>query len=50
MPSLVEIDYAMWLLRKRYTIDVWFLRRRLKWLVRLMDKHYDIKWQTPWDK
>ena len=50
MPSLAELDYALTLIRKRYPVDVWYLRRRLKWLVRKMNKHYDIQWKTPWDK
>lgn len=48
MPSLQELDYALSLIMKRYPVDAWYLRRRLKWLVRRMDKHYGIKWTTPW--
>jgi len=48
MPSLEEIDYAISLIMKRYPVDAWYLRRRLKWLVRKVDKHYDIQWTTPW--
>ena len=47
MPTLAELDYALTLIRKRYPVDAYYLRRRLKWIVRMMDKHYDIKWTTP---
>jgi hypothetical protein len=50
MPSLAELDYALHLIHKRKPIDAWYLRRRLKWLVRMMNKEYDVQWQTPWDK
>ena len=47
MPSLGELDHALWLLRKRYPVDTWQLRRKLKWLCKKMDEHYDIKWTQP---
>ena len=50
MPSLAELDYAITLIRKRYPVDAWYLRRRLKWLVKVMNKEYKIGWTTPWDK
>ena len=50
MPTLEELDYALTLLKKRYYVDTFFARRTLKWIVRKMNKHYDIEWTTPWDK
>jgi hypothetical protein len=50
MPSLAELDHALKLLRKRYPVDTWYLRRRLKWLCRKMDRHYDVKWTVPWGR
>lgn len=50
MPSLEELDHALFLLKKRYPVDTWYLRRQLKWLCKKMDKHYDIKWTTAWDQ
>ena len=49
-PSLYEIAHAITLLRKRHWFECFVLKRRLKWLVRQMDKHYDVKWTTPWDR
>jgi hypothetical protein len=49
-PTLDELDFALSLMMKRYTLEAWYLRRRLKWLVKMMDKHYGVKWTTPWDK
>ena len=50
MPSLEEISHSLFLLKKQYPVDTWVLKRRLKWLVKKMNKHYDVKWTTPWDK
>lgn len=50
MPSLEELDHALWLIRKRYPVEAWQLRRKLKWLCRKMDEHYDVKWTTSWEK
>ena len=47
MPTLAELDYAITLLHKRYPVDAWNLRRKLRWLTKMMDKHYDIKWTAP---
>lgn len=47
MPTLGELDHALTLIRKQYPVDVWILRRRLKWLVRKMNKHYNIVWTKP---
>jgi len=49
MPTLAELDHAVFLLRKRYPVDSWYLRRQLKWVVKKMNKHYDVKWTTPWE-
>ena len=52
MPTLEELDEAIWLLHKRYTIDCIMTRRYLKKLVKRMNKHYDMEWTVPasWNK
>jgi hypothetical protein len=50
MPSLAELDYAITLIHKEHPVDAWYLRRRLKWLVKVMNKEYKLGWTTPWDK
>jgi hypothetical protein len=51
MPTLAELDYALTLLRKKYRIDVFYARRKLKWIVKKMNKHYDLQWTVPdWGK
>jgi hypothetical protein len=47
MPSLEELDHALFLIQKRYPVEARFLRRKLKWLVGRMDKHYGVKWTLP---
>ena len=47
MPTLAELDYALTLLRKQYRFDTWSIRRKLKWIVKKMNKHYDIEWTYP---
>ena len=47
MPTLEELDQAIFLLQKQYPVDARYLRRQLKWLCKKMDKHYDVKWTAP---
>jgi hypothetical protein len=47
MPTLAELDYALTLLQKEYRIDVFFIRRNLKWIVKKMNKHYNVEWTVP---
>jgi hypothetical protein len=49
MPTLEELDYALKLLSRRYGGEAFLARRKLKWIVRKMNKHYDVQWKTPWD-
>jgi hypothetical protein len=50
MPSLAELAFALRLIRKRHPVEAWYLRRRLKWLIKVMNKEYNLRWTTPWDK
>ena len=47
-PSVYDLEEQLEALKKRFPVDVWYVRRQLKWLMKKSYKEMGVVQKNPW--